>query len=362
MNRLFFLCLSLMISILSFSGSAKLKDINNKSFDQPFGINLACAEFAEGHLPGEYGLHYTYPSIEELDYFKSKNLNLIRLPFKWERLQPELYGDLDTTELNRLKKVVFEAEKRDMPVILDLHNYGRRFVNGEKIIIGTGELSVVHFADFWKKMAYEMKEYSNIYGHGLMNEPHDMEESSSNWFEMAQSAINAIREVDMEKTIIVAGDDWSSAERWIQQSDTLKNLIDPAENLMFEAHVYFDSDASGSYKNSYDVEECNPEKGVERVKPFVDWLNENGFKGMIGEYGVPDNDERWFETMDKFLSYLQKEGINATYWAAGPWWGNYKLRLTPNKGEDRPQMKIVEKYSYTKNSIKNHMTSNEENN
>ena len=83
-------------------------------------------------MPGEYGVHYTYPKASELDYFKSKGLVLVRLPFKWERLQPALFGELDSIELGRLKKFVTEAEKRDMPVILDLHNYGRRFVNGEK--------------------------------------------------------------------------------------------------------------------------------------------------------------------------------------------------------------------------------------
>ena len=83
------------------------------------------------------------------------------------------------------------------------------------------------------------------------------------------------------------------------------------------------------------------------MKPFVQWLHDNGLRGMVGEYGVPDNDERWLVTMDNFLAYLQSEGVNATYWAAGPWWGKYKLRLTPDKGNDRPQMKIVEKYLTT---------------
>ena len=65
---------------------------------------------------------------------------------------------------------------------------------------------------------------------------------------MVQTSIIAIREVDMKNTIIVGGNDWSSAERWPYMSDTLKYLFDPADNLMFEAHVYFDKDASGSYR------------------------------------------------------------------------------------------------------------------
>lgn len=343
------ICLFILAG-LTLSGIMQLngqKCVRDKNGRQPFGVNLACAEFAENHLPGEYGVHYTYPKASELDYFKSKGLVLIRLPFKWERMQPDLYGELDSVELARLKHFVAEAEKRKMPVILDLHNYGRRFVHGQKVLIGTPLLSVAHFADFWQKMAAAMQGFGNIYGFGLMNEPHDMEASSSCWFEMAQAAIDAIREVDKETTIVVGGDDWSSAERWQQKSDTLKHLVDSSQNLMFEAHVYFDKDASGSYRASYDAEECHPMKGVERVRPFAEWLRDNNFRGLVGEYGVPDNDERWLITTDYFLSYLQRQGINATYWAAGPWWGKHKMRLTPDKGQDRPQMEVVKKYRKT---------------
>ncbi|MFN3405370.1 MAG: hypothetical protein ACK40G_14825 [Cytophagaceae bacterium] len=47
----------------------------------PFGVNLSGAEFGSV-FPGTYNSHYTYPTVAELDYFKSKGLTLIRLPFK----------------------------------------------------------------------------------------------------------------------------------------------------------------------------------------------------------------------------------------------------------------------------------------
>ncbi len=345
MNKIALLMAFVLISLGVFSSGK-----NKTHIQQPFGVNLACAEFNEANMPGEFNKHFTYPTIKELDYFKSKGLMLIRLPFKWERIQPEQHGALDVLELARLKEFISLAQERNMKVIPDLHNYGRRFVNGKKTIIGTGDLTVAHFADVWQKLANELKAFNNIYGYGLMNEPHDLDNSTS-WFTMAQAAINSIRKVDKNTMIIVGGDDWSSAERWLEQSDNLKNLRDRYRNLMFEAHVYFDADASGSYKRSYDEEGCSPTKGIERVQPFVNWLKDNKFRGMIGEYGVPDTDERWLDTMDNFLSYLQENGITATYWAAGPWWGKYKLSLQPRDGADRPQMKVVEKYLYTKLSL-----------
>ena len=51
------------------------------------GVNLSGAEFGQNILPGTYGTQYTYPTTAEVDYYKGKGMNMIRLPFRWERLQ-----------------------------------------------------------------------------------------------------------------------------------------------------------------------------------------------------------------------------------------------------------------------------------
>lgn len=312
---------------------------------EPYGVNLACADFGSV-FPGEYNKDYTYPTAQDLKYWYQKGLKLIRLPFKWERLQPELNGPLNTHDLNKMKELVKAAEECDMVVILDLHNYCRRFINGDHHLIGTNGLTIENLASFWQAIAKEFSIFKNIYGYGLMNEPHDLAPHTT-WFDMAQASIHAIRKVDTHTLIMVGGNDWSSAERWLQQSDTLKHLKDPAHNLAFEAHVYFDKDASGTYKYSYEEEGCYPEKGIDRVRPFVEWIKQNNLRGFIGEYGIPDNDSHWNQTLDLFLNYLRENDINGTYWAAGPWWDNYFMAITPKEGKDRPQMKIVGKYTST---------------
>ena len=52
------------------------------------GVNLSGAEFGQTSLPGTFGSDYTYPTSAEVDYYKSTGMNFIRLPFRWERLQP----------------------------------------------------------------------------------------------------------------------------------------------------------------------------------------------------------------------------------------------------------------------------------
>jgi endoglucanase len=237
-----------------------------------------------------------------------------------------------------------------MKIILDLHNYGRRKVRDTDYIIGHDSLPVEAFSSFWGKLAKELEKYKkSIYAYGLINEPHDMP-ASAPWVKTAQAAIFEIRQYDRETPVLVGGNHWSSADRWPQVSEELKYLYDPAHKLIFEAHVYFDEDASGIYRRPYEEENANPYIGVERLRPFVKWLKENNQKGFIGEYGIPANDERWAVCLEHFLSYLQEQGINGAYWAAGSRWNNYILSVQPQNDYtvDRPQLKILTKYPETK--------------
>lgn len=152
---------------------------SQKAFTQPlpgnFGVNLAGAEF--GSSTGIYGRDYTYPDANELDYYKAKGFLLIRLPVKWERMQPVLGGTLDSAELNRLIKFVDIANEKGIYIIPDIHNYGRRGINRLGYAIGTPEVSVNNIKQFWSEMADALKAKENIWGYGLMNEPHDMLQS-----------------------------------------------------------------------------------------------------------------------------------------------------------------------------------------
>ncbi|WP_256011087.1 glycoside hydrolase family 5 protein [Desertivirga xinjiangensis] len=318
----------------------------SKPLSAPFGVNLAGADFG-ANVPGVFNKDYTYPTGADLDYVKSKGLTLIRLPFLWERMQPVLGESLDAKEVERFTEVIDAAAERGILVLPDMHNYCRRKVEGEWLIIGSERVPVEQVANAWAKIADLLKDKKNIWGYGIMNEPHDMPAENS-WFTIAQAIITSIRSKDSKTAIVVGGDSWSSAERWPYYSGNLKNLNDPANNLIFEAHIYFDENSSGSYKYSYEKERATAETGIVRAMPFVKWLKANNLKGFIGEYGVPDNDPRWLVTLDKMLDYLQKNGVNGTYWAAGPWWGDYHLAVQPKNGIDRPQMKVVSRYPSAK--------------
>src|SRR6267142_5647869 len=86
------------------------------------GINLAGAEFGENNLPGTLGRDYTFNNEPTYRYFGAKNLNLIRVMLRWERLQPVLRGPLDSSYLTGIKNNIAWAKAHGDKVILDIHN------------------------------------------------------------------------------------------------------------------------------------------------------------------------------------------------------------------------------------------------
>lgn len=311
---------------------------------QMFGVNLAGAEFYnQNNFPGTYGSQWIYPNEAEFDYYHGKGLNLIRIPFRWERMQPTLNGPLDAAELARMDTVVGYATARGMKVVLDMHNYARRRQGGTTYLIGTGPVTIASFADAWRRLANHYKNHTAIYAYGIMNEPHS---TGGTWPAMAQAAVNAIREVDLTHWVAVSGDSWANAHGWAAKNPNL-DIQDPTGRLVYEAHCYFDADGTGTYKYSYEAEGAYAEIGEARLADFVAWLQARGAKGFVGEYGVPGDDPRWLEALDKMLTYMQAQGLSGTYWAGGPWWPlSYPLTCEPtnNFTTDRPQMSVLELY------------------
>jgi endoglucanase len=303
------------------------------------GINLSGAELNEKRSPAVYGKDYIYPPPQELDYYASKGFSVVRLPYLWERLQPALFGQLDEAELGRIKSFVAAAEARDIRIILSPHNFGRYLLNGNETLIGTAGVSIDAFADFSYKVAKAFAGDDAIYALSLMNEPHD---SNGMWKQTAQAGLDAIRRSDRERLVLAPGDQWSGAWSWPEYNDDFL-LNDASNNIMYEAHQYFDVDHSGTYKAGHTLVDASPERGVAWVRPFAAWLKQHHVRGIITEFGVPNDDPRWLELTQRLLAYLAREDIPWTYWAGGPWWGDYPLSAEPKKGVDAPIMAVLTK-------------------
>jgi endoglucanase len=303
------------------------------------GINLSGAELNLGQSPDTYGKKYLYPTENELDYYKGRGFEVARLPFRWERLQPSMFGELNQPELSRIKVFLAACERRGMKVILSPHNFGRYLLDGKEVRIGSPGVPYNAFGDFWRRLAEQFVDEPAIYAFSLMNEPHD---SEGTWKLAAQIGLDAIRQSDQNRLVLVPGDAWSGAASWQKyNSDFL--LHDPTGNIIYEAHQYFDLDHSGTYKVGYVLNGANPDLGVTLVRPFIEWLHKHRVRGIITEFGVPNDDPRWLSLVDRLLTELARENIPWVYWAGGPWWGNYPLSAEPKNGVDAPIMSVLTK-------------------
>jgi endoglucanase len=298
------------------------------------GVNLAGAEFGS-NVPGVFGVDYTYPTHTEIDYYASKGMQVIRLPFLWERLQHSENAALDSTELARLDDVVNYATGKGLKIEIEPHDYGYGF----GALIGSAQTPNSAFADFWGKLAQHFSANANVV-FGLMNEPHD--QSASTWLTSANTAIAAIRSAGaMSQEILVPGSYWDGAWTWTSTDNAAvigTGVQDPAHNFAFEAHQYLDADGSGTHPGA-----VSATIGVERLTAITQWAEATGNHLFLGEVGVT-TDQTSLTAFDGMLSYMQQHPDAwqaVTYWAGGPWWGNYMFSIEPQNGVDKPQMDVL---------------------
>jgi endoglucanase len=310
--------------------------------DHPWylGVNLAGAEFNSKRIPGKVNKDYVYPTGSDIDYFLDRGMNTIRLPFLWERLQQNLGQPLEVGELERLNDAVSYITSRGAYVILDPHNYGHYFGK----MIGSDEVPVSAFSAFWAALAERYRDNKWVI-FGLMNEPHDIDPHL--WRGAVDAAIAAIRATGALNLILVPGTAWTGAHSWTKARDGKSNaeafrtLNDPAKNIAFEVHQYFDSNYSGT------VTTCQSETiGIDTLKDFTEWLRDNGHRGFLGEFAAADNPVclAALDNMLRYISANEDVWIGWTYWAAGAWWDNYPFSVQPSRDGDAPQMRILMKF------------------
>jgi endoglucanase len=307
-------------------------------------MNLSGAEFNSSKKPGTLYKDYTYPGDSDYAYYASRGMNVVRLPFLWERLQPQAGEALDGQQLSLLRTAVKRAKAQNLHVVLDVHNYGK--YQGKRI--GTAETPVAVFAGFWGRLAAEFKDDDSVI-FGLMNEPNGI--GAKDWAGAAQAGLNAIRATGARNLVLVPGTAYSGAHSWngsgyggTSNGEALLAIADPVGRIAFEAHQYLDADYSGTSG------QCQSEQiGAQKLKGFTDWLREHHKVGFLGEFGV-GSDPVCLAALEAMLEHIETNSdvwLGWTYWAGGAWWKpDYPFNAQPDKaGNEKPQMAVLSKHA-----------------
>jgi aryl-phospho-beta-D-glucosidase BglC (GH1 family) len=235
---------------------------------------------------------------------------------------------------------------------LDPHNYARYY----GAIVGSATLPNASFADLWSRLSNEFKDNDRVI-FGLMNEPNTM--PTEQWRDAANAAIAAIRETGATNLILVPGNAWTGAHSWTQNwygtpnASAMLSITDPGNNFAFDVHQYLDNDSSGTTSQI-----VSSTIGRERLVQFTNWLHTNNRRGFLGEFAVANSrigntgTQIGDEAIHEMLDYIEANGdvwLGWTWWAAGPWWGNYMFSLEPtNLGQpnqaDRAAMAVLQQH------------------
>ena len=303
------------------------------------GVNLAGGEFGKGN---RLSYDYIYPSEKQVAYYASRGVRLLRIPVKSSRLISG--GGPNPTDNGILKSIVLAAAKRDMTVVIDLHEYAIKD-DGQPLGTSTGDLS--DFRQTWRIIANEYRNAPNVW-FGLMNEPH--KQTPEEWFKIANFGIAGIRDSAPNHIITVMGSRWGTADGWIVSGNAKAStrLRDPSNRLIIEMHQYLDQ-AGGKPEKAGPVVGMGATCLLEATK----WARANHQKLFLGEFGVTA-DPDYLEEGRALLSHMYANAdvwVGYSYWAGGLWWAEgrstYGFSLEPANLDnpiDRAQLVMLREF------------------
>ncbi len=354
-----------------------IKGINLAGMEGIYGGGVAGSNWDRTTGPVA-GTDYPVFATQLIDYYRKKKIGVFRILFSWERVQSELWGPVPATGpgyaayFANLKGTVDYATTQGIAVILEPWQANSAGGAGGAMwrgaLVGSPEVDLFAFADFWSKLAAIFKG-NTLVAFGLVNEPNNM--STMAWWTIAQKCVDAIRAVGSTATLYIPGNGYTAASGWTQDYyDTAPTprsnaygwlnangvghpLYDPLKKCVAEVHVYLDPDAGG---NSTDIVSATIAR--ERLAPAVGEAAAQGYSVYLGEIGMYAGNPLAKAAWSNLVRYMKSTPalIGYTWFAGGApeWWddvaadGGGHFSVTPTKAArvysgDTVNMKLIAK-------------------
>jgi len=297
------------------------------------GVNLTGLDygaFFDFPYPGVEGEDYSKPWTKELFAVAEAGQSVVRLPLEWARLVPgwspgdPLPASLDPDELTMIDDVVNKAGRQGLYVILDMHDF-LKYWSGQsaQVCVNESQNHQEMLAETWQLLAAHYAANPVVLGYDLMNEPVRYEPpeetcGSSNWHEIAQDVVDAIRTVDENHLIFVEGPNYSLANHWPVDNPApfIVDSVTPPR-IVYSPHVYFDHDNDSEYDQA--GEDTGPVGGWQyyvrdRLMPAIDWSADYDVPIFLGELGVPCTSQ-WAGLLDHaFEQLLDPAEVSTAAW------------------------------------------------
>ncbi|WP_268796491.1 cellulase family glycosylhydrolase [Pseudomonas huanghezhanensis] len=284
------------------------------------GVNLSGMEFSRTAF---------VPTNATIDYLFGQGFNCIRMPVLWQRMQPTLFGTLDTNGstglADKYKASMNYVLSKGMVCIVDgAHNYGSR-PEGK---VGSAAVPVTALDDYWTKMfAFLGSDPKIVFD--LMNEP-----PNAGWGAMASSSTAALRAAGCLNRIHAYG-----------TASAISSIIDPLNNVVLDVHKYLDPTMAGVSGV------CTVGGGSSRLTDVTAAATAAGRRLFLGEFaaGYPTvaGQEQCATELPALIDAVQG---SPSVWAGWTAWGggrnwttDYVFRLEYGEGNtaDTPYMALL---------------------
>ena len=314
------------------------------------------------------GYNYLLPVQSDFAYFRSRNIQVVRLQFRWEHLFPNgVTGSMDPVYLGLMKQTCGWMAALSMGCILDMHNYAIYSAanNGGPQVGASGAPTYAQIAANWATLAAVAKSWPGVIGFDTMNEPI----SVPNVQAMQQAIVTAIRGTGATQPIAIEGNGFSSAGQWTNANNNpLFSVIDSLNKLIIEVHDYPDCDHSGTH-SSWALQSTNPSTdptgdscgstpvtlttGQTSTQSFLTIAANNGHPRVwLGEVGAA-TDQPWRTAVDNMVGAVKTYGGFVSLWSAGVGYesqsgydaGPQPIGEEPDNIIDKPQIGNITKYS-----------------
>jgi hypothetical protein len=235
-------------------------NVNGGEFGIGANLGTGSGDTFSNVAPGRYGRTHRFDGPTTYEFLARRGVSMVRLPFRWERVQPVPGGPLDAAEVGHLRSAIDAARAEGLTVIPTVMNYGAYWLHdatarqGNRTPIGTPEVTEEHFIDLWRRLVGAIGNHPGVRAWGLMNEPVDLPGAAPAWERVSADVVAAIRAAGNRLTVVVPGYQWSTVGSFLEVHPGGPWIDDVADAVVYEGHHYFDGDRSGEYRLGYDDE------------------------------------------------------------------------------------------------------------
>lgn len=216
-----------ILLILILSCSASQKDTEEK-FEVFRGTNIA-HWLSQSHRRGtEREQLFTRTDVEAI---AEMGFDHIRLPIDEEQMWDE-NGNRHNDAFKLMENCIEWCIGNNLKVIVDLHILRSHHFNAEEKPLWTDPAEQEKFCDLWRDLSSALKKYPDSkVAYELMNEA--VADDPEQWNKLVVKAVNAIRKLETDRTIVIGSNRWQSA-------DTFDELKIPKNdsNILLSFHFY----------------------------------------------------------------------------------------------------------------------------